>query len=61
MAVGGMDNGDVTLVTGMIWGVCSVVGAGVFGYFGGLYNKEWKNEYRIQKQSLYRQTGIRGF
>ena len=36
MAVGGMDNGDVTLAVGMVWGGCSVVGAGVFGKLGGL-------------------------
>ena len=36
MAVGGMDNGDVTLTAGMIWGAVSVVGAGVFGKAGGL-------------------------
>ena len=36
MAVGGMDNGDVTLTAGMIWGAVSVVGAGVFGKLGGL-------------------------
>ena len=40
MAVGAMDNGDVTLTVGMVWGVCSVVGAGVFGYLGELINKE---------------------
>ena len=36
MAVGGMDNGDVTLTTGMVWGAISVVGAAVFGKLGGL-------------------------
>jgi len=36
MAVGAMDNGDVTLTVGMIWGVVSVVGAAVFGKLGGL-------------------------
>lgn len=36
MAVGGMDNGDVTLATGMVWGAISVVGAAVFGKVGGL-------------------------
>ena len=40
MAVGAMDNEDVTLTVGMIWGVVSVVSAGVFGYFGELYSKE---------------------
>jgi hypothetical protein len=35
-AVGGMDNGDVTLTAGMIWGVCSVASAGVFGGKAGL-------------------------
>ena len=39
-AVGAMDNEDVTLTVGMIWGVMSVVSAGVFGYFGELYSKE---------------------
>ena len=43
MAVGAMDNGDVTLTVGMVWGVCSVVGAGVFGYIGGLCSKGCKN------------------
>ena len=43
MAVGGMDNGDVTLTAGMIWGAVSVVGAAVFGYLGGLYSKECRN------------------
>lgn len=43
MAVGGMDNGDVTLATGMVWGGCSIVGAAVFGYLGELYSKECKN------------------
>lgn len=38
MAVGGMDNGDVTLATGMVWGAISVVGAAVFGKLGGLCN-----------------------
>lgn len=42
-AVGGMDNGDVTLTAGMIWGAISVVGAAVFGYLGELYSKECKN------------------
>lgn len=42
-AVGGMDNGDVTLAVGMVWGAVSVVGAGVFGYLGELYSKECKN------------------
>ena len=36
MAVGGMDNEDVSITAGMIWGVCSVVGAAVFGKIGGL-------------------------
>jgi len=35
-AVGAMDNEDVTLTVGMIWGVVSVVGAAVFGKLGGL-------------------------
>jgi len=39
-AVGAMDNGDVTLTVGMIWGVVSVVGAAVFGRIGELYSKE---------------------
>lgn len=38
-AVGGMDNGDVTLTVGMVWGAVSVVGAAVFGYLGGLICK----------------------
>ncbi len=37
-AVGAMDNGDVTLATGMVWGAISVVGAAVFGKLGGLCN-----------------------
>ena len=40
MAVGAMDNEDVTLTVGMIWGVMSVVSAGVFGRIGELYSKE---------------------
>lgn len=40
MAVGAMDNGDVTLTVGMVWGVVSVVGAGVFGRIGELYSAE---------------------
>ena len=39
-AVGAMDNEDVTLTVGMVWGAVSIVGAGVFGYFGELYSKE---------------------
>ena len=39
-AVGAMDNEDVTLTIGMIWGVMSVVSAGVFGRIGELYSKE---------------------
>ena len=39
-AVGAMDNEDVSITAGMIWGVVSVVSAGVFGYFGELYSKE---------------------
>jgi hypothetical protein len=42
MAVGGIDNGDIPLTAGMIWGVCSVIGAGVFGYLGELISKECK-------------------
>jgi len=42
-AVGAMDNEDVTLTVGMIWGVVSVVGAGVFGYIGGLCSKGCRN------------------
>lgn len=40
MAIGIIDNGDIPLTAGMVWGVVSVVGMAVFGYFGGLYNKE---------------------
>lgn len=36
MAVGAMDNEDVTLTAGMIWGVCSVASAGVFGVKAGM-------------------------
>ena len=36
MAVGGMDGGNVSITVGMVWGMLSVVGAGVFGRMGGL-------------------------
>ena len=38
MAVGAMDNEDVSITAGMIWGVVSVVSAGVFGRIGELYS-----------------------